>query len=53
MAEELEKKLAEIKTEIAQLDADKELTVEYYAGRRWTLENMKDWLEGMIANYCE
>lgn len=53
MQKELEAKLAEINAEIAELEGDTEMETAYYLGRIWTLKNMKDWLEGMITNYCE
>ena len=53
MIKELEIKLAEIKSEIAQLDADQDIEAAYYLGRKWSLQSMQVWIEGMIANYCE
>ena len=53
MLKELELKLNEIKNEISTLENDLDMDPAYFAGRRWTLENMKEWVEGMIANYCE
>jgi hypothetical protein len=53
MQNELEAKLAEINAEIADLENDTEVETAYYLGRIWTLIDMKEWLEGMIANFCE
>jgi hypothetical protein len=53
MQNELEIKLAQINKEIAELEGDTEMETAYYFGRKWTLIKMKEWLEGMIANYCE
>lgn len=53
MQNELEIKLAEINKEIAELEGDTEMETAYYLGRICTLKDMKEWLEGVIANYCE
>jgi hypothetical protein len=53
MQNELEAKLAEITTAIAELENDNEVETAYYLGRINTLIDMKEWLEGMIANFCE
>jgi len=53
MQKELEAKLAEINAEIAELEGDTEMETAYYLGRIWALKDMKEWLEGMITNYCE
>ena len=53
MQNELESKLAEINTAIAELKNDTEVETSYYLGRINTLIDMKEWLEGMIANFCE
>jgi len=53
MLKELEIKLDEINIEIADLEGNTDLETAYYFGRKWTLIKMKEWLEGMIANYCE
>jgi len=53
MINELELKLAEINKEIADLEGDTEMETAYFLGRIWTLKNMKEWLEGMIANFAE
>lgn len=53
MINELELKLAEINTEIENLKGGEGMETAYYLGRVWTLEGMKEWLEGMITNYCD
>lgn len=57
MINELELKLAEINKEIADtvwpLEGNTEMETAYFFGRIWTLKNMKEWLEGMIANFAE
>ena len=57
MINELELKLAEINKEIADtvwpLEGNTEMETAYFLGRIWTLKNMKEWLEGMIANFAE
>lgn len=50
MINELKLKLAEINTEIEHLKGVKGVGV---AELIWTLESMKEWLEGMITNYCD
>lgn len=50
MINELKLKLAEINTEIESLKGVKGVGV---AELIWTLEGMKEWLEGMITNYCD
>lgn len=50
MINELELKLAEINTEIENLKGVKGARA---AELIRTLEGMKEWLEGMITNYCD
>lgn len=50
MINELELKLNEINTEIENLKGGGGVGV---AELIWTLEGMKEWLEGMITNYCD
>ena len=53
MQNELEIKLAEINKDIADLESDTGIETAYYLGRISTLNSMKEWLEGMIANFAE
>lgn len=53
MINELELKLNEINTEIESLKGDFSLDSADYLGRVQILESMKEWLEGMITNYCD
>jgi hypothetical protein len=50
MINELKLKLAEINTEIENLKGVKGVLATELI---WTLEGMKEWLEGMITNYCD
>lgn len=52
MINELKLKLAEINTEIEHLKGD-DVGLTDYLCRIQTLESMKEWLEGMITNYCD
>jgi hypothetical protein len=50
MQKELEMKLAEIEIEIADLEF---AVGDEAVGRYYVLKEMKEWIEGLIANYCE
>jgi len=58
MQKELEAKLAEIEIEIAELEFANSIAIEFAVGdeaigRYYVLKEMKEWIEGLIANYCE
>ena len=56
MIKELEMKLAEIKNEIFKIENDEMFwagSEEFKDGYIEALKNEKEWIEGMIANYCE
>lgn len=50
MQKELEAKLAEIN---ADIDKSWEFLGDEAIGRYYVLKEMKEWLEGVITNYCE